>query len=67
MQGADRNEDSGGVRVQRRQRGADSGTLECEKLDVNGLGECGKAKKFGKKGQAKGNFLLQTRVAKTRL
>ena len=48
-----------------RRRGADSGTLEYEKLDVNGLGECGKAKKFGKKGWAKGNFLLQTRVAKT--
>ena len=68
MWGADRGEDGGGARMQRRrQRGANSGTLECRKLDVNGLGECRKAKKFGKKGQAKGNFLLQTCVAKTRL
>ena len=53
--------------MRRRWQGADNGSLEWGKLDVNGLGECGKAKKFGKKGRAKGNFLLQTHVAKTRL
>jgi hypothetical protein len=61
--------DADGGRMQQRwnprMRGVDSGTLQCGKLDVNAFGECGKAKKFGKKGLAKGNFLLQTRVAKT--
>jgi len=66
MRGANRGKDGRGARM-RRWRGVDSGTLECGKADVNGLGECGKAKKFGKKGRAKGNFLLQTRVAKMRL
>jgi hypothetical protein len=66
MRGVDGGEDSGGVRMQWRQRrGVDSGTLQCGKLDVNAFGECGKAKKFGKKGLAKGNFILQTCVAKT--
>ena len=50
MPGADEGEGGGDAWMRRRQRrGADSGTLECGKLDVNGLGECGKAKKFGKK------------------
>jgi hypothetical protein len=59
MRGVDGGEDSGGVWMQWRQRrGVDSGTLECEKLDVNAFGECGKAKKFGKKkGADKRKFL----------
>ena len=57
MQGADRGEDGGGVWMRRRRRGAVIGTLECGKLDVNGLGECGKAKKFGKKA-GKRKFLI---------
>jgi hypothetical protein len=48
MQGVDGSEDSGGVRMQ--WRGVDIETLECGKLDVNAFGECGKAKKFGKRG-----------------
>ena len=67
MRGADGGKDGGGAQMRRRRRGADSRTLECGKLDVNGLGECGKAKKFGKKGWAKEDFLLQTGVAKTHL
>ena len=63
MRGADGGEDGGGEQM--RWRGANSGTLEYGKLGVNGLGECGKAKKFGRKGWAKENLLLQTRVAKT--
>jgi len=46
-------EDGGGARMRWRWWGAGNGTLECGKLDVNGLGECGKAKKFGKKGGQK--------------
>ena len=40
MRGADGDEDSGGARMR---RCAGSGTLECGKADVNGLGECRKA------------------------
>ena len=49
MRGVDGGEDGEGA-CMRRWRGADSGTIEYRKLDVNGLGECGKAEKFGKNG-----------------
>ena len=67
MRGANGGKDGGGVRMRRQRRGANNRTLECGKLDVNGLGECGKAKKFRKNWRAKGNFLLETRVARTHL
>ena len=66
MRGVDRDEDGEGAQIRWRRRGVDNGTPECGKFDVNGLGECGKGKKFGKKGGQK-EISYYRCVSKTRL